>query len=367
MAREHDRQAAQLAILASGAEIEVGDPAACPLPPDELATVEGNEPFVVQRFAGGLTARVFRLRLDGRDWTLKRARVPCLVQNVDGQTSFLNEVQRRAELTALKQSPDRAPRFSAIVDTQYASLRRGVLLSPWIEGHTVAEWDARMLGQLFDQLVELLLAGFFEWDFCPGNILDDGRQIRLFDFGYMYRFDPRVELNNNGWDSPLFHGVERFETRNYFAYLLTLEQRAGATAALDALRLEKRLAVAAYQRLAARLRERGAVPEVLDRLDQIVAGWTSALAGDLGARYLADGWRSHRLDLDDDLRGKSCTPLTLARVDWLLTAAAQQFDALSRLGALFGDDAGCSQAEIVGALAQARAEAQRWQVDSSGA
>lgn len=364
MGREQERQAAQLEVMASGAEIEVGEPAACPLPPDELARVEGTEPFVVQSFAGGLTARVFRLRLAGRDWTLKRARVPCLVQNADGQTSFLNEVQRRAELAALARSPDGARRFSAIVDTQYASLRRGVLLSPWIEGHTVAVWDARMLGQLFDQLVELLLEGFFEWDFCPGNILDDGRQIRLFDFGYMYRFDPRVELNNNGWESPLFHGVERFETRNYFAYLLTLERDHGSAAALAALRMEKGLAVAAYRRLATSLRARGAASEVIHRLHHLTSAWTRALDGDLAGLYLAEGWRSHRLDLDDDLRGKTCTPLTLARVDWLLEAVRSRFRELQDLQAVFWDDAERTQAELVGRLEHARAQAQSWQLDA---
>jgi hypothetical protein len=363
LGREHERRAAQLAILAGGDELEVGDPAACPLPPDELARVEGDEPFVVQRFSGGLTATVFRLRLAGRDWTLKRARVPCLVQNADGETSFLNEVQRRSELAALGRTPDGARRFSAIVDTQYASLRRGVLLSPWIEGQIVAAWDARTLGQLFDQLVELLLEGFFEWDFSPGNILDDGHQLRLFDFGYMYRFDPLVEPNNNGWESPLFHGIERFETRNYFGFLLTLEQTLGGAAALEALRLEKTLAVAAYQRLQASLRERGAAPRVLDHLADITLAWQRALEGDLRGLYLGEGWRSHRLDVDDDLRGQTCTPLTLARVDWLLTAVRQHFGALKDLQVLFWDDADLSQADLVRMLDQARHQAQAWQVD----
>ncbi len=130
MQREEQRREEQLAFVASGAEIQVGDPAACPLPVDALASVEGHEPFVVQVFGGGLTAKVFRLRAGGRDWTLKRARVPCLVQNPDGQTSFLNEVQRRADLTALKAPAGGAARFRGVADTAYASYRRGVLLSP---------------------------------------------------------------------------------------------------------------------------------------------------------------------------------------------------------------------------------------------
>jgi hypothetical protein len=304
---------------------------------------------------------VFRLRASGRDWTLKRARVPCLVQNVDGQTSFLNEVQRRADLTALKASEGGAARFRAVVDTRYASYRRGLLLSPWIEGHTVADWDERQLRQLFDQLIELVLAGLFEWDFCPGNVLDDGRQVQLFDFGYMYRFDPLREFHSAGLE-PLFHAAERFETRNYFAFLLRLEQEQGLAAALDAFRTEKRIALEAYRRLVAELLARGASSEVLAWLGDITARWSAGLEGDLTPLYLAEGWRSHRLDLRDDLHGRTCTPTTLVRTDWLITAARDSFDELRAQGALFWRDTRHSSSELVEALGRDRTLAERWQV-----
>ncbi len=364
MNREEERREAQLAFAASGAELQVGDPAAGPLPVDVLAAVEGREPFVVQAFGGGLTAQVFRLRADGRDWTLKRARVPCLVQNVDGQTSFLNEVQRRADLAELKAAEGGAARFRGVVDTRYASYRRGLLLSPWIEGHTVAAWDERQLRQLFDQLVELLLAGLFEWDFCPGNILDDGRQLWLFDFGYMYRFDPLRELHSSGLD-PLFHGAERFETRNYFAFLLRLEEERGLAAALEAFRTEKRIALEAYRRLIAELSSRDASPSVLAWLGELAERWRAGLEGDLAALYLAEGWRSHRLDLLDDLHGRTCTRTTLRRADWLIDAARNRFDALRGHDALFHDDSRRSAAELVDGLEHDRRLAEGWQVSAS--
>ncbi len=53
-----------------------------------------------------------------------------------------------------------------------------------------------------------------EWDLCSGNLLVDRQeQLWLFDFGYMYPFDPLREFNSNGLADPLFHFVERFETR----------------------------------------------------------------------------------------------------------------------------------------------------------
>jgi hypothetical protein len=289
------RRAAQLAFLASGAELEVGSVRDCPLTLATLAGTGGGEPWVVGVYGGGLTARVFRVRAQGRDWTLKIARRPALVKNVDGQTSFLNELQRRADFVRLKARG--APGLEAIVDTTYASLHHGVLLSPWIEGDVVHAWDERRLAQVIAAALGCAANGLFEWDLSPGNVLDDGRQVRLFDFGYMYRFDPLTQFNSagDGRDAPQFHPVERFETRNLFGVLLALEEAQGEDAALALFRTEKEVARDALHRHRADLAAQGASAVVLDRLDGIVARWSAALAGDLGVLYLAEGWRSHGL------------------------------------------------------------------------
>lgn len=367
MSNEKERHAAQLAFIERGAEIEVGEAAEAPIPIAALVAVTGSEPWVVETLSGGLTARVYRLRAGGRDWTLKRSRAEILVQNVDGQTSFLNEVQRRSEFAALRADPAVAPRFASIVDTQYASWRKGIILSPWIEGHPVADWGEGLLQRFFDQLTELLLAGFFEWDFCPGNVLGDGRRITLFDFGYMYRFDPLTEFNSNGLADPLFHGAERFETRNYFAFLLRLEQSVGRDAALTAFRSEKEIAAAAYLRLERELSRRGAAAEVLQWLTAFLRRWEQALVGDLNALYLAEGWRSHLLDLNDDLHGKTCTPATLARADWLLDAIGRHYGDLKTLGAFFWEDVGATARELTHRLEKKREQARRHQVNPSAA
>ncbi|MBC7201819.1 MAG: hypothetical protein H5U32_21685, partial [Pseudomonas balearica] len=163
------RQQAQLAFVASGAELQVGQPQDCPLPLATLAATDGSEPYVSRTLSGGLTAHVYRIEAAGRSWTLKRARERCLVQNADGQTSFLNEVQRRADLRVLKARPELAEPLAGIVDTCYASFRHGVLLSPWIDGEVVGDWDETRLADLFDCIITLASAGLFEWDLCPGN------------------------------------------------------------------------------------------------------------------------------------------------------------------------------------------------------
>lgn len=361
MSRDQQRHAEQLAFVASGCELEVGQAEALPLPREALIKVCGDEPWVVARMSGGLTAEVWRIRVDGQDYTLKRARERCLVQNVDGQTSFLNEIQRRADIEALKAAPGGRAALSGVVDTVYGSFRSGILLSPWIEGELVSGWDERRLADLFGTLGELVLNGLFEWDLCPGNLLDDGR-VRLFDFGYMYRFDPLTDYNSAGRDAPQFHFVERFETRNFFAALLELERTECGAAALGLFALEKQLAVEAYERLIARLAARQADAAVLHWLGGIVAGWRSALTADIGALYLAEGWRSHRADLDDDLHGQTCTTRTLARADWLITALGEHYADLLRLGAIAPADAAQGRAAILDRLQQDRSRAEAWQV-----
>jgi hypothetical protein len=361
--RERARQEAQSAFLASGDDFEVGCAEDCPLPPDELAGLDDRSSSVIQAFLSGLTARVYRLRAAGRDWTLKLARRPCLVDNVDGKSSFLNELQRRADFERLKREPGGRDRFAAIVDTTYGCLGRGILLSPWIEGETVATWDERRLASFFETLLALAEAGLFEWDYCPGNVLDDGQRLRLFDFGYMYRYDPLSEPNPNGWDAPVFHPAERFETRNLFAALLELELASGQGKALELFRLEKTIARSAYRRLGATLRARGASARVLAHLESITARWGAALDGDLASLYLLEGWRSHRFDVQDDLHGRTCTPSTLARLAWLRDVATREHARLAAAGALLWDDALRSRDDLLEALDADLAQARAWQVD----
>jgi len=150
MSLEKQRQQAQLAFLASGAQIEVGNKAALPMPLEQMVATTPASPHVLASFESGLTARVYKVQAGGRAWTLKLNRPESLVKNVDGQTSFLNEVQRRRDFTEFKSRPETAPLFTHIVDTTYASLRDGVILSPWIEGEPLQKFDGRVYDQLFE-------------------------------------------------------------------------------------------------------------------------------------------------------------------------------------------------------------------------
>jgi hypothetical protein len=360
---DHARQASDLLLLEQGHEFAFGDPGALPLSPAVMAALAPASPGVEAEIGSGLTARVLRLRHGAQAWAVKIARPACLVRNVDGQTSFLNELRRHAELAALR---GRGTTIAGVLYPHYASLRHGLIVSRWIDGTAASDFDERSLEQIYRTGCELALNGFFEWDYSPGNVIDDGERLWLFDFGYMYRFDPLTQLNSagGGLDHTGFHPAERIETRNLFGWLLRSEAAHGMAVSLARFAQAKSAAVQAYAWLHRELKARGASARVLDHYDGIARSWRNALDGDLATLYLAEGWRSHRHDLDDDLSGQTCTEGTLARADWLIATALSSFDALRASAALSAAEHGLDQHALVAACRQRRERAAGYLMDT---
>lgn len=167
------RQQQQQAFDRSGEPLIVGNVSHCPLPPETLAALGPDSPYVVQVYGSGLTGEVYRLRIAGKEYNLKKRRAVAGVANLNGQLSFLNEVQRRQALQQLKDDPVTAPRFTHIVPTLYADYRLGILLSPWIDGEPIHQLTPPLIAQLFTTLEACEEQGLMEWDLCSGNLLVD--------------------------------------------------------------------------------------------------------------------------------------------------------------------------------------------------
>jgi hypothetical protein len=158
----------------------------------------------------------------------------------------------------------------------------------------------------------------------------------------------------HGLEHPRHHPVERIEGRHLFGALLD----AGCDAdALPAFVAFKRLAIEAYEALAERLQARGATPAVLGHYRGLAARWRQALAQDPAGLYLADAWQAHASDLADDLHGRSCTPRTLRRAQWLQAALRTQAAALRELGALTADERALSDTALLDRYAAREREA----------
>lgn len=362
------RQQQQQAFDRSGEALIVGDVSHCPLPPETLAALGPDSPYVVQVYGSGLTGEVYRLRIGCEEYNLKKRRAVAGVANLNGQLLFLNEVQSRQALQRLKDNPVTAPSFAHIVPTLYADYRLGILLSPWIDGELIHQLTPSLIAQLFTTLEACEEQGLMEWDLCNGNLLVDREEhLWLFDFGYMYPFDPLREFNSNGLADPLFHFVERFETRFFFNWLMT--QVPGAEQQLAHYRDLKRLAVESYRRKLAWLRARWAAPQVQAHFQQITARWESALADSaaLSQLFFLEAFRSHVLDIEDDLHGQSCTLLTLQRIDWVINQIEHHYRFIADKGGLFYDNEGKSKQVLLSNYAQKRQQAQRYLLNASTA
>ncbi|MCF6692545.1 AarF/UbiB family protein [Klebsiella michiganensis] len=355
------RQQAQLDFQQSEQPLIVGDIRHCPLPPDTLAALGPSSPDVVQVYSSGLTGEVYRLRIEGQEYNLKKRRAIAGVANLNGQLSFLNEVQRRQDLQRLKENPNTAHRFAHIVPTLYADYRLGVLLSPWIDGEHINHLTPTLTKQLFSTLEACEEQGLMEWDLCAGNLLVDRYgKLWLFDFGYMYPFDPLREFNSNGLLDPLFHFVERFETRFFFSWLLTQNQP--LLQQLAHYRDLKVLAVESYRRKLAWLTGQEADLRVLTYFRQITERWEEALLSPVALSRLFDleAFRSHVLDIEDDLHGKSCTLLTLRRIDWVLHRLEYNYHFIADQGGLFYTNEGKSQQMLLKSYAHKRRQAEHY-------
>ncbi|MDO2948283.1 hypothetical protein [Aeromonas simiae] len=332
------RHARLKAVLASGEELRIGDERDCPLPLEQLQDLDAGHPMVRAVHGGGLTADVLHLDIDGHEWCLKRARPISRVANVDGETAFLTELERRSEIESLREHhPGALPQ---VVCTWFGSLRMGLLLSPWLPGRPIQRISERNLSQMLNAEAELARWGFFDWDPSPGNLLDDGQQVRLFDFGYMWPFDPLHEFNSNGLCDPDFHVPERLETRTLSGLWLGMDDP------LPQFQLWRELCLEWAREELASLSRRGASPAVLERLERLRDRWRAALAGPeaLWANWLQDMYRSHQLDVQDDLSGQSATPLTLKRLDWIEQYLERDFHLLQEH--LCAADAGLSREQL---------------------
>lgn len=350
-----ERQAAARRWLAEGRPLTVGDGRALPRAPAALRRLAPGDAGVFAVVDGGLTGRVLGWQQGDARWAVKQVWPASRVHNADGETAFVNELLRHRELADAR---DAGVPLPGILHAVYGDLALGLLVTPWVDGGPPDVADARALAQLFDTGVHLHLAGHFEWDWSPGNLLDDGRQVWLFDFGYQYRFDPLARLHSGGDAAQAAHHlVERLGSRWAHGALLQRAQTHGDAAAVQAFGQFQALGIAAMRRLAAALAGRGAVPAVPATLRAWADAAEAALSADPAAAWRAEAWTAHLHDVADDLQGRSCTPMTLRRLDWLAATLRDHARALAAAGRLDGRD----PADWGLRLAGWQAEARRWQ------
>jgi len=348
MNKDYIRKKSQLLFLNSNKEIQVGRKENLPLSIDDIKEIN-QESLVVEEVLKGFTSIVYKIKVDGQYYALKKKREKAIVRNIDGRTSFLNEIQRRRDFENLKKT---VPQLcSGIVETIYASLKHGFILSPWIEGKCITRLNGRNIYEhLFDTIYYMECNGFFEWDPCSGNILVvDGNQVKLFDFGYTYSYNPLSEYNSVGKKEPIFHGVERFETRTFMGYLMNYIEKKGEEKILDEYRIEKEIALKYYIKKLRWLEKRRADDDIIIWIKEVTELWELGLTNRdrLRQLYMLESFRSYVLDVNTDINGKCCGFRTLKKADRIIEMLRNHYDFLKQNDGLFWGDELLSKQKLI--------------------
>ncbi len=359
MTKPEQRQQAQLAFVKSGRELEAGNISNLPLPLASFLEPEKLSPVALHE---GLTGRIYCIQSETGPLNIKLKKAETLVNNVDGQTAFLNEIQRRSEIEAMRAAGESMP---GLVETVYASYKKGIIISRWISGNIIQEFTLPLIEQLYRTLFALDQTGIMEYDLCRGNILvnDEGCPI-LFDFGYAYRFEPAHDLNPDGLNLPQFHPVERLESRSLMQFLMDMEHINGRKQALDFFRGVKELASAYYEKRLAWLESLPADPVVLTWQKGFLTFWEKGMTSDqtLEDLYMLETFRSYKMDLEDDLHGQTCTKDTLKKAERILEYLKNHFTFLKENNAFFWGDEKLDASELLNLYMEKRKKAEQWQI-----
>lgn len=331
------RRKNQLDFLESKQEIEVGNKTDLPLSIEEILKIDTNSGYIVQEISSGLTAIVYKICIGNRFYNLKKKREAILVKNIDGQTSFLNEIQRRKNFYSYKSTEPE--NFINIVDTIYASLNNGFILSEWIDGEIVTEFNEKIISDIFKTHLEIEKKGLFECDLSLANLLiDTNNNVRFFDFGYMYPYSPLIHFNSDGKQLPIFHLCERLESRSLMQYLMDLEKQPELM--LQTFENTKKLALETYITKLYWLEKNNADNEVINWQKSFISFWEYSLKSqdNLLKVYELESFRSYVLDVHDDISGKSCTPMTIKKINKIIEKIQNNYNFLKIQNGLFWGD-----------------------------
>lgn len=304
---------------------------------------------------------MYKIRVGNHCYNLKKKREHILVKNTDGQTSFLNEIQRRKNFYEYKSiEPEK---FSHIVHTIYASLHQGFILSEWIDGDIISRFDKEIIRDIFKTHIEIEKKGLFECDLSKNNLLiNKDKQIMFFDFGYMYPYNPLIHYNSDGKQLPIFHLCERLESRSLMQYLMDIEN--DSSLMIETFENTKRLALEAYSEKLIWLEKNNADTDVIQWQKNWINQWEYSLKSpaNLLETYELESFRSYVLDVHDDIGGKSCTPMTIKKLDKILEQIKHNYPTLKIRNGLFWGDEKLNNSSLYDKYTKLKEQACRYQL-----
>lgn len=356
-----ERKDYQFALLESKQNMTIHSLDDIAIPLHLIMTIRKDSPIVKVCIDSGLTAVIYHVYYAGKDYCLKVKRQEAKVKNDDGKLSFLNEILCRKRLEEHRDNPIIA---KGITKTYYADLKRGFILSEWVDGDLDQSFTYERMMSIFTLGFELEKLGLFEWDMCKGNILFRGNEVTLFDFGYMYPTDILKGPNPDGLKNVIFHSVERLETRSLMQVLIDLEKKHALDEAHSLYRQCKMAAIASYSVRLSYLIDQGANDALINYYQTLIGHWKLALKESFTFMrlYRSECARSFSLDILDDLSGKSCTIHTLSKIDKMLDLLALDYEGLKASGGFLHDAADADKETLIKRYEERRLKALAYQL-----
>ncbi len=178
----------------------------------------------------GFTSIVYEyIAPDRTKYAIKVKRSVIETKSFDLFASFDNELLRRIDFLKLE--------LKGIAKTLYASSKYNFIVSEWVEGVYIkhmSKISRSFISEALQLVLRLETHGFFDFDMNMTNIIySQCGQPYIFDFGCIYRFDPRKECNPYGVKDTFFDGLERYKNTHMMRYLTRLERNGQNETAFD--------------------------------------------------------------------------------------------------------------------------------------
>ena len=251
-------------------------------------------------------------------------------------------------------------RIKGIIPTIYASTKDGILLSEWNTGCFIENQlpskggiNKEKIESALNVLLELEMKGFFDWYVNINNILYVEDEAYLFDFGYMYTFDVLTEFNPNGIKEPYFSMFQIYQDKHLMHYVTRLEKLSQKKVAFDIYRAYITLLEKAYDKKIATLLKLGSASYIINENKRKQAFIRKVLMQDsntaytLKSQYIIDKYRSHKLNIESNRRGKYYNNIFLTRCHLMIELIEESYEMLKINDAFLWEDIGYKKEKLL--------------------
>lgn len=226
--------------------------------------------------------------------------------------------------------------INGICKTLYTNNSPKVMISDWISGCYIKNMnaiDVTAVAHAFELMLDLQKMGFFIFDLNMSNIKYKDGMPYLYDFGYVYPFNPRIECNPytiNRVPDMYFDNLERYKTTHIMRYISNIERTNGSLVAIQQYELFADIFLQYQQKWLLYLKERDAAAWLCDRAELNIMWYSSERETATTERYILDKFLSYILTLEEGIYYDLYDEKFSVRLNELLSLVESSYDQLKK-------------------------------------